>query len=97
MSPRVPQLSLPEYIATLERMPVRISDISPMGSGSYLVKFKYYSDKKVAWVSQMAPYLVTERDGVLTTEEYGKLITYIISLAASVEDYMAVGTGLEDE
>jgi len=88
-------LSLPENIVTLEMMPVRISDVLPMGGRSYLVKFKYFSEKKCVWVSQMAPYLVENLDGELTGDEYGKLITYIIALAASIEDYMVVEPAME--
>lgn len=81
-------LNLPCTIALLERMPVRINEVSNMGQGIYLVKFKYFSDKKHNWVSQTAPYQVENQDGKLTPSEYAKLIVYIIAMSASIEDYM---------
>lgn len=81
--------NLPRTIALLERMPVRINEVSNMGQGIYLVKFKYFSDKKRTWVSQTAPYQVENQDERLTPSEYAKLIVYIIAISASIEDYMA--------
>ena len=87
MSSRMSQLSLPECIAVLERMPVRINDVSPMGGGSFLVKFKYFSEKKAAWVAQNTVFCV--RDGeVLTESEYCRMVMFIIALSADIEDSM---------
>ena len=88
MNSKEPHLGLAKSIAFLEQMPIRIGEINPMGGGSFLVKFKYYSDKKKTWVSQMAPYVVGSQDEKLTLDEYGKLIIYIIALSASIEDCM---------
>ena len=84
------KLSLPEWIATLERMPVRINDITSLGDGGFLVKFKYLSDKKDAWVSQIAPFYTEDTSGRLTNDEYCRMISFIVALSASIEDFMAV-------
>lgn len=84
------KLSLPEWIAILERMPVRINDITSLGDGGFLVKFKYLSDKKDAWVSQIAPFYTEDTSGRLTNDEYCRMISFIVALSASIEDFMAV-------
>ena len=83
-------MGVPECIAALERMPVRISDIIPLGGGGFLVRFKYLSDKKDAWVSQIAPFYTEDTSGRLTNDEYCRMISFIVALSASIEDFMAV-------
>ena len=81
---------VPFCIALLEGLPVRVGEITPLdpSRGSYLVNFKYWSDKKDAWVSQKAPYILQDSD-VLDDSEYCNMLSYIVGLSADIESRLS--------